>query len=892
MSSNPIGELRAAFFVLLSAGVTACGGGGGAPASYAIGGTVSGLSSGGSLTLTDAGSDSLTVSANGPFTFKTPLATGSSYIAAIAESPALQSCTIANGAGVVSNSAVNSIAITCVGPYTVGGTLSGLASGSTLVLTDNGSDTDSVTSNGTFTFPTALKGGSAYAVGIATQPTLQTCTVRNGDGDLGTTSVTSISISCVGPFSVGGIITGLSSNTSLTVTDNGTDAVTISANGSFSFPTALKPGSSFAAVISQLPSGEKCGLTGATGMVTASNYSGISITCAIPTLSLVAGALGGSGSVDGDRMTARLYNPTDVVADSAGNLYVADDFNALIRKIDTSGNVTTLAGKAKQMGTADGTGAAARFNDPASVAVDPSGNVYVVDEGVNTIREISPSGIVTTLAGTPLVYGTADGTGPSAKFESPGNIRWASDGTLYLTDDVSIRNITTAGVVTTVYTGSAGLSGLDVSQHGIVLASDVTHKTAIKIDLAAGTSTSLGTGFENPTGIVLASPSSGTAGIIYVADEFASTLDAISTNGTVSTLAGSSGSPGYVDGTGSAARLYTPTFMSLNSAGNILIADQGGSTIRQATPGGIVTTVAGTPTQAGSANGPNPAARFNNPGILVADAAGNLYVGDSNGIREITTAGQVSTPLSEGNVTGLAPDGKGNFYFTRYPDNSIQLIAPDGTVTVVAGSQYAGFADGIGAAAGFNAPWGLAVDSTGNIFVADMGNATIRMITPTGVVTTLAGYPGAKGNADGTGSNASFTRPVDIAVDSSDTIFVTDGNAIRTVTLSGVVTTLAGSQTYGSIDGTGASAQFNSPGVVTIGPNGTLFVSDSGNSTIREVSTTGVVTTFAGIAGEAGVKPGPLPTTLNVPAGLAYVGSTLYVVDEGENSVLSISGFF
>jgi sugar lactone lactonase YvrE/ribosomal protein S11 len=891
MSKNSIDPLRAAFIVMLLADLTACGGNDGA-STYTVGGTVSGLAAGSSITLTDGGSDALTVSTNGAFTFKTPLAAGASYAAAISAAPAMQVCTVTNGTGKVSSAAVSSIRVICVGPYTVGGTISGLAAGSTIVLTDNGGDSDSVSSNGTFTFPTALKGGSAYAVAIATQPALQTCTVQNGSGDIGAASVSTVSINCVGPFSVGGQVSGLSPNTSLTITDNGADALTISANGSFTFSTSLKPGASYAAAISVLPSGEQCGLTGSTGVVAASNYTGMSITCAIPTLSLVAGALGGSGSIDGNRTTARLYYPGDVVADAAGNLYVADDYNALVRKIDVSGNVTTLAGKARQMGTADGTGAAARFNNPISVAVDPNGNIYVVDGGVNTIREISPSGVVTTLAGTPLVYGTADGTGPSAKFKNPGNIRWASAGSLYLTDDVSIRNITPAGVVTTVYTGTGQLAGLDVSQPGIVLATDVTNKIAVKINLIAHTATTIATGFKNPVGIVLAAPSSSLAGTTYVADEFAATLDAISTTGILSTLAGTPGVSGYADGTGSAAQFYIPTYMSLNGAGNILIADMGANTIRQATPAGVVATIAGTPIQAGSADGATSTARFNNPGMLVADAAGNLYVGDSNGIREVTTTGQVSTPFAEGGVTGLAPDGKGNFYFTRIPNNSIQRIAPDGTVSVMAGSQNAGFADGTGAAAGFNQPHGVAVDSLGNLFVADTGNATIRMITPAGVVTTLAGNPGAKGSADGTGANASFTSPVGIAVDSNDTLFVTDGNAIRTVTSRGAVTTLAGSQTYGSSDGTGAAAQFNGPGGIAIGSNGKIFVSDSGNSTIREISATGVVTTLVGIAGEAGVKLGPLPTTLNVPAGLAYVGSTLYVVDEGENSVLSISGVF
>lgn len=314
-------------------------------------------------------------------------------------------------------------------------------------------------------------------------------------------------------------------------------------------------------------------------------------------------------------------------------------------------------------------------------------------------------------------------------------------------------------------------------------------------------------------------------------------------------------SAAYSDGTGYAARFYSPVYRALSGTGNLLVADSGANTIRQVTPAGVVTTIAGAPPQAGNVNGASSPARFDNPEVLTSGPTGNLYVGDANGIREVPPASQVTTAFSQGSLSGLATDGKGNFYFTRIPDCSIQRIA-------------------------------------GNIFVADTLNATIRMITPAGVVTTIAGSPGVKGSADGTGAAASFIAPLGIAVDSNDVLFVTDGNAIRTVTASGVVTTLAGSQTYGSSDGTGPAAQFNSPGGITLGPNGAVFVTDGGNSTIRKISATGVVTTLAGIAGEGGVKLGPLPTTLNVPVGLAYVGSTLYVADAGENSVLAISGVF
>jgi streptogramin lyase len=184
------------------------------------------------------------------------------------------------------------------------------------------------------------------------------------------------------------------------------------------------------------------------------------------------------------------------------------------------------------------------------------------------------------------------------------------------------------------------------------------------------------------------------------------------------------------------------------------------------------------------------------------------------------------------------------------------------------------------------------MDAAGNLFVADTGNAAIRKIAPSGMVTTFAGFPGNPAGTDGIGQAAGFTSPFAIAIDSNGTIFVTDGNAIRKVTSSGTVTTLAGSQTAGSKDGTGSAAQFNSPAGIAIGPAGAIFVSDGGNNSIRRISATGAVTTLVGTAGQSGVKLGPLPTTLNVPVGLACLGSTLYVVDAAENSVLAISGVF
>jgi hypothetical protein len=213
---------------------------------------------------------------------------------------------------------------------------------------------------------------------------------------------------------------------------------------------------------------------------------------------------------------------------------------------------------------------------------------------------------------------------------------------------------------------------------------------------------------------------------------------------TFSTLAGYSGY-GNADGTGSAARFYLPNGVAVDSAGNVYVADASNCTIRKVTAGGVVTTLAGLAESYGSADGTGSAAQFVYPTGVAEDSAGNVYVADNNNstIRKVTAGGVVTT------LAGLA------------------------------GSS--GSADGTGSAARFNGPLGVAVDNAGNVYVADAGNSTIRKVTAGGVVTTLAGFAGSSGSADGTGSAARFYIPRGVAVDSAGNVFVADGgnNTIR-----------------------------------------------------------------------------------------------------------------
>jgi sugar lactone lactonase YvrE len=600
-----------------------------------------------------------------------------------------------------------------------------------------------------------------------------------------------------------------------------------------------------------------------------------------------------------------------VAVDGAGNVFVTDLENNTIRKITPSGVVTTLAGTAGSYGSADGTGAAALFHGPSGVAVDGSGNVFVADAGNNTIRKITPGGVVTTLAGTAGLSGSADGTGAAARFKGPSGVAVDGSGNVFVGDysNYTIRKITPSGVVTTLAgtagswgsadgTGAAarfnGLAAVAVDGSDNVFVADSWNSAIRKITPSGVVTTLVSAGY--PEGVAVDG-----SGNVFFADH-SNTIRKITPSGVVTTLAGSADQPGSADGTGAAALFYWPAGVAVDGSGNVFVADDGNNTIRKITPSGVVTTLAGSADQRGSADGTGAAARFNGPEGVVVDGSGNVFVADdgNNTIRKITPSGVVTTLAgtagSWGSADGtgaaarfngpdgVAVDGAGNVFVADSWNNTIRKITPSGVVTTLAGTAGSwGSADGTGAAARFNGPEGVAVDGSGNVFVADAGNSTIRKITPGGVVTTLAGTAGSYGGADGTGAAALFNEPEGVAVDGSGNVFVADAgksSTIRKITPSGVVTTLAGTAGLsGSADGTGAAASFSFPSGVAVDGSGNVFVADG--NTIRKITPSGVVTTIVGAATRlgAGNSQGPLPASILSPVGVAIDASTgkLYI---------------
>ena len=636
------------------------------------------------------------------------------------------------------------------------------------------------------------------------------------------------------------------------------------------------------------------------------------------TLAGVAGTV--ISSADGTGSAAQFSGPRGLAVDNAGNVYVADSSNHTIRKITAAGVVTTLAGKAGTSGYQNGTGTAALFNEPYGVVADSAGNVFVADTNSNAIRKITPAGVVTTLAGG-SGQGTTDGTGTAAKFHEPHGIAIDSSGTLYVADyeNHMVRKVTSAGVVTTLAGGAdvsgyvdgqgtaarfMALQGIAVDSAGNVYVTESGNKDVRKITPSGLVTTLVTSGpgkLGEPHGIALDA-----SGNLYIGDAGVNLVRKVTSAGTVSTYAGTMGTAGTSDGTTSTALFNGPKGVAIDSSNNIYIADTLNNTIRKISPEGTVTTFAGLSGRTSSLDGTATIARFEDPYAVAADGSGNLYVADAtdHSIRKITSDGTVSTLAGKGGSfgsddgtgsaarfkgpLGIAADSAGNVYVADTGNATIRKITPAGVVSTVAGrAGLAGSQDGTGTAARFMSPYGIAVDASGTLYVVE-SSAVVRKVTADGVVTTLAGTSGTNGFTNGTGTAARFSVPFDIAVDGAGNLYVSDhGNhSVRMISSVGVVTTLAGSGAAGKADGVGTAATFKFPSGIAADSSGTVYLADTDNQVVRKITPAGVVTTIGGTNATGSADGLGTAASFFNPKDVAVDPSgNIYVVDRANHTI-------
>ena len=572
---------------------------------------------------------------------------------------------------------------------------------------------------------------------------------------------------------------------------------------------------------------------------------------------------GTAGSTDASGTLASFNNPTGLVLDAAGNVYVADFGSNKIRKISPAGVVSTLAGS----GTAssvDGLGTAATFNGPHGLTIDKFGNLYVADQTGNKIRKVTPTGLVTTIVGTGVASSVNNVVGTSATINQPTNLLFNAAGdTLYVSDYAGdyIRKISLSG-----YSISPTLpAGLSFDGTNGTISGTPTAVTAMTSYTVMGTN-SIGSDTAVINIKVCAATSSTTTITIKVNQL------PYSWNGLVFTTSGTQTAHiTNVAGCDSAATLVLNVAPSISYAGpQVYTVGQAITPLAPSNSGGSVpnilsgevSTFAGS-TTVGYTDGANTVAQFNAPSGLAFDNNGNLLVADINNksIRKITSTGDVSTFATTGKaVEDVVVDDGGNVYAANAIDNTIQKITPGGVVSVFA--------------SGFNLPSGIGIDALGNLFVADQNNNQIKKITPAGVVSIFAGT-GTAGSANGAKATATFDKPWDVAVDITGNVYVSDqnNNLIRKIDTTGIVTTFATGFWY--------------PKGITVDAKGNVYVADYSLDQIKKISPSGVVTILAGQYNRSGYVDGPgISARFNYPTGVAVDSKGNVFVGDYQNFMI------
>ncbi len=588
------------------------------------------------------------------------------------------------------------------------------------------------------------------------------------------------------------------------------------------------------------------------------------------TVSAYAGVPGTSGSSNGPVTSALFDFPMGLSSDNNGAIYVADWGNHLIRKI-SNGQVTTVAGLAGKAGWADGSNTVAILNHPAGVAVDSLGQVFIADEGNHAIRVVTTDGTLVTLAGSPGIPGSADGT--NAQFNHPCGIA-IGNAALYVADtgNDTIRKVAVVNGVWTVSTfaGSPGLIGTN--------------------DLV-GTAAR----FNTPTSVAVDNSGAN----VFVTDFGNDTLRVVTLSGLTTTLAGSPTTSGAAGGTQAMTLLNWPSGVVVDGANNIFMAERGNNVIMEGIP---VTGPQIVVQPESQTSVPDGSATFSVVAIGIEPLTyqWKLNGNNINSVSNSTVEIDDLEPGDGGKISVVVTSPYGTVTSTNV---DLIIAEPNSFITWAGKAGKAGYADGAGGDALFDNPGGITTDTNGNIFVADTFNDVIREITPKGLtdckVKTLAGNPTVDAFADGIGTNAMFNSPYGICIDSNGAVIVGDSfnYVLRKMQFDGSnwnVTTFAGHPgTSGTNDGMGPYAAFGGPVSLAVGLGGNYFVADYGNYELRLVTPDGNVSTLVGselINGGATKFPLNWVYGLSSTAGLkADPSGNLIVADDGNNQIFKVT---
>ncbi len=546
-----------------------------------------------------------------------------------------------------------------------------------------------------------------------------------------------------------------------------------------------------------------------------------------PGISVMAGSIASPGNLDGDRNHARLNDPSSIALDAHGNIYVVETESFTVRKIDQTGNVSTVAGKAGEPGEIDGKGRSARFDSPDGIAIDAAGNLYVADGSFMKVRKIAPDGTVTTINAQQAIAGIS---GDMSAIDYLKKRKYGDHGK-------PIKDAAGNGYDMPMFSGAIYRTTPDGKR--TILAGR---------DKEFGAMDGVGDAARFSQMIAMVPDNKGT---LYVADTMNSLVRKVTADGKVTTIAG------LADAAESAKpenALTSPEGIAVDRTGNAYV---------------LVYTIG--------------------PGARQFGGAVRKITSDGK-VAELLAQSEVKSEMVKYGIEGrprmedrnVAVDGQGNVYVSHNLGAIVTKTTPGGkTVTLAGKDSAAGYADGAGGAARFSRPLGIAADSVGNVYVIDAGNCVLRKIAPSGVVTTLAGKAGQCVSTDGMGNQARLRAPANLTIDGNDTLYFTEQDvrpenngvptiAVRKATKDGMVSTIKAVLDTTQVGYYPFGAEGERPvSAIAADDKGNIFIADSVNATVRELRSSGELITIAGQPGVLGVATGPLPGSFYGVNGLA-----------------------
>ncbi len=611
---------------------------------------------------------------------------------------------------------------------------------------------------------------------------------------------------------------------------------------------------------------------------------------ATPALCQQAPTVAGGGVGDNGPANAAIVNyPQGLWIDTNGDVLLADAGNNRVRRIDTGGIITTIAGNGQLGGSVGGELATATgLNSPSDIVRDTQGSLVIAEPATKTLRFVNSTGQIGTIAGE----GSTSFTGitipaSDARLGAPVGVAVDAAGTLYFTDVILHRviKITTDGMMVNVAgVGIRGFSG----DGGAAITAAVDTPTRITVDAV---------------------------GNIYFVDSGNIRVRKIDTNGRIDTIAGTGQWGISADGTiATAATLAWPDGLAVDSTGRLLIAESGSERVRRIESNGSLSTVAGSGELGFNGDGILALdANIGHPSDIALDSQGNLYISEtqSQRVRMVDLSGIVQTIAGTGSTTfsgdgGQAKDAtlaspmdvavfaSGGYVIADRDNHRIRSVSAEGDIRTIAGNGSSTFSGdgGNGLLAGLKEPSGIAIDSDGSVVFVDFRDSRVRRVRTDGIISTIAGDGVAGFNGDGPATSSHLSNPISVALDAAGNIYIADtsNQRIRKVTPNGMMSTVAGTGVRGGAGdgGPATAAQLDQPSDVAIGPDGLLYIADTRNNRIRMVSADGTITTFAG-TGATGIEfsgDGGPARNANIPRPFSITfdsAGTLYISLTGTN---------